>query len=63
MLPEKRLEMLKEKIAATDHPRELAVEVMFALQKHYGYLNDEAVQEGAGLLNLSPLQIEELATF
>ncbi len=63
MLPEELSDRLREKIAATDHPRELAVEVMFALQKHYGYLNDEAVQEGAGLLNLSPLEIEELATF
>ncbi len=63
MLPEENLENLKQKIKVADHPRELAVEVMFALQKHYGYLNDEALREGAGLLGMTPLELEELATF
>ncbi len=63
MLPEENLENLKQKIKVADHPRELAVEVMFALQKHYGYLNDEALREGAVLLGMTPLELEELATF
>ena len=50
MLPPELLEPLKQKIAAVDHPRELTVDVMFVLQKHYGYLSDEALKEGAGLL-------------
>ena len=36
---------------------------MKALQAHYGWLTDEAVAEAAELLGLSPLQVEELATF
>ena len=36
---------------------------MYALQGHYGYLNDEAVHEAAALLGMTPLEIEELATF
>ena len=63
MLPPELLEPLKQKIAAVEHPRELTVDVMFALQKHYGYLSDEALKEGAALLGLSPLELEELATF
>lgn len=39
------------------------MEVMKELQRHYGWLTDEAVTEAADLLGLSPLQIEELATF
>jgi len=39
------------------------VDVMFALQNHYGYLSDEALEEAAGLLQMSPLELEELATF
>jgi len=54
---------LKKMIAQSDHPRELAVEVMYHLQHHYGWLNDEALREGAELLGLSPLELEELATF
>ncbi len=54
---------LQEDIAAVAHPRELAIDVMFALQDHYGYLSDEAVAEAAALLEMTCLEIEELATF
>lgn len=36
---------------------------MKELQRHYGWLTDEAVNEASEILGLSPLQIEELATF
>jgi len=63
MLPPELQETLEGKVAAVDQPRELAVDVMFALQKHYGYLSDEALEEGARLLGLTPLELEEIATF
>ncbi len=63
MLPRELSEMLQQKIAETDHPRELAVDVMFALQRHYGYLCNEAIEEAAQLLSMTPLELEELATF
>jgi NADH-quinone oxidoreductase subunit E len=63
MLPKELLEDLQKKIAETEHPRELVVDVMFALQNHYGYLSDEAIEEGACLLDLTLLELEELATF
>ena len=46
VLSQETLAVLRQKITETDHPRELAVEVMFALQKEVGYLSDEALQEG-----------------
>ena len=63
MVPKELLEMFQKKIASIDQPRELAVDVMFALQNHYGYLTDEALEEGAKLLAMTPLELEELATF
>ena len=63
MIPEDLKESLQKQIASIDHPRELVVDVMFAVQDHYGYLSDKAVEEVAGLLNMSPLEVEELATF
>ena len=54
---------LQKLISSTEHPKEQVVNVMYALQGHYGYLNDEAVHEAAGLLGLTPLEVEELATF
>jgi NADH-quinone oxidoreductase subunit E len=63
MLPEELRQSLTEHIASVAHPRELVVDVMFAVQDHYGYLSDEAVEEVAELLKMSPLEVEELATF
>jgi len=63
MIPKELRESLAEQIAGIDHPRELVVDVMFAVQDHYGYLSDEAVEEVAELLDMSPLEVEQLATF
>ena len=56
-------ESLVKQIESVEHPRELVVDIMFALQNHYGYLSDEALEETALLLDMSPLEVEELATF
>jgi NADH-quinone oxidoreductase subunit E len=60
--PELR-QTLQARIAAAEHPREQAINVMYLVQRHYGYLTDEGLQEAAELLGLTPLELEELATF
>jgi NADH-quinone oxidoreductase subunit E len=63
MIPDEMRDALKIKIAHAEHPRELAVDVMYALQGYYGYVSDEALHEGARLLGMTSLELEELATF
>ena len=63
MIPEELRKSLSEHINHVEHPRELAVDVMFAIQDHYGYLTDEGVEETARLLAMTPLEVEQLATF
>ena len=63
MIPKQLREKLKREIEAVDEPREMAVDVIYDLQRHYGYLSDEAVYEASDLLGLTALEIEELATF
>ncbi len=63
MLPENLKKELQDRIAAVDHPRELVVDVLFALQAHYGFVTDEAVEEAAGLLGMTPMEVDEVATF
>jgi len=63
MLPEELDRSLSEMIAHADHAREMAVDVLYALQNHYGYLCDEAIEEAAGRLGMTPLEVDELATF
>lgn len=63
MLPENLKNSLKAMVGAVDHPREMVVDVIFAIQEHYGYLSDEGVEETAWLVGMSPLEVEQLATF
>ena len=63
MLPLELKEALAKEIAEVDHPREKVIDVMFALQGHYGYMSDEAMEEASGLLGMTTLELEELATF
>ena len=63
MIPEPLRMELEKRIQQAVTPREAAVDVMKELQRHYGWLTDEAVGEAAELLGLSALQVDELATF
>jgi NADH-quinone oxidoreductase subunit E len=62
-LPTELHQDLEARVARVEHPRELAVDVMLIVQKHYGYLSDEGLVEAAGLVGMTPLEMEELATF
>ena len=53
MLPNELKESLEYQIAHADHRREMVVDVMLALQEHYGHLSNEAVEEVAALLGMS----------
>ncbi len=63
MIPDTLKEELQKRIDAAVQPREAAIAVMKEMQRHYGWLSDEALKEAADLLGLSTLQLEELATF
>lgn len=63
MLPEDLLESLRKRVAASEHPRELLIDVLLELQAHCGYVNDEAMAAACDLFDMTPLEIDELATF
>lgn len=63
MLPQELRNTLVERIACAEASREQAVEVMLALQRHYGHMTDAAMAEAAELLDMTTLELEELATF
>ena len=63
MIPDHLKHELEQRVSGAVTSREAAVDVMKELQRHYGWLTDEAVEEAAELLGLSALQVEELATF
>jgi len=63
MIPDELKKSLSKELDHVEHPQELVVDVMFAIQEHYGYLTDEGLRETAELLGMSDLEVEELATF
>ncbi len=63
MIPKEIRHRLLKQINTSEHPRERIVDVMYTLQRHYGYFNDAAVSEAADLLGMTELEVEELATF
>jgi NADH-quinone oxidoreductase subunit E len=63
MIPEALRQQLTTRIAEAESPREQAINIMYEIQRHYGYLTDEGLQEAAALLGMTPLELEELATF
>ena len=63
MLPDDLKLKLQKMIAGAESPREKAIDVMFEIQELQGWMSDEAMVEAAVLLGMTPLELEELATF
>ncbi len=63
MLPKPLKASLTDRVNAAEHPKELIVDVLFAVQDHFGYLSDEAMAEAAAIMEMTTLELEEIATF
>ena len=63
LLSHEKREQFRSRVALAPHPRELIVDVLRAIQDEYGWVPDEGVELAASILGLSPLQVEEVATF
>ncbi len=46
-----------------EHPREMIIDVLRAIQLHHGWVPDEGVELTASILGLTPVEVEEIATF
>ena len=53
----------RTRAAEIPHPRELVIDVLRAIQGNRGWVPDEGVELAGEILGLSPLQVEEVATF
>ncbi len=54
---------LQDLVGRARQPREVALDVLRAIQNECGWVPDEGMALAAQILGLSPLQVEELATF
>ncbi len=62
-MPEDLKAKFEKEIGDADHPRELAVDLMYAIQERFGHLSDAALVEAGAMLGMTALELDELATF
>jgi NADH-quinone oxidoreductase subunit E len=63
LLPQPQIDLFRAKAAAIDHPHELIVDALRAIQSHHGWVPDAGVELAAEMLGVLPVEVEELATF
>jgi NADH-quinone oxidoreductase subunit E len=63
LLTDEQLDHIRTRAAGIPHPREMIIDVLRAIQDQNGWVPDEGVELAATVLGLSPLQVEEIATF
>ena len=63
LLLKKDIDAFKAKVAKLEHPREMVIDVLRAIQDHYGWVPDEGVELAAEILGVTTIEVEEVATF
>jgi NADH-quinone oxidoreductase subunit E len=63
LLTDEQLDHFRTRAAEIPHPRELVIDVLRAIQDQNSWVPDEGIELAAAILGLSPLQVEEIATF
>jgi NADH-quinone oxidoreductase subunit E len=63
LLPQQKIDDFCARAAAIEHPHELIVDALRAIQNHHGWVPDAGVELVAEMLGVLPVEVEELATF
>lgn len=63
LLSEEELTAFVQHAGELEHPRELIIDMLRAIQKNHGWVPDEGVELTATILGLTAIEIEEIATF
>ncbi|MBW2450846.1 MAG: NADH-quinone oxidoreductase subunit NuoE [Deltaproteobacteria bacterium] len=63
LLPQNQLDEFKAKANCADHPQELIVDLLRAIQTECGWVPDHGIDLVADVLGVLPVEVEEVATF
>lgn len=63
LLSEEDLAAFIQHACELEHPREMVIDVLRAIQKNHGWVPDEGVVLTATILGITPIEVEEVATF
>lgn len=63
LLDENELAIFIAHAAELDHPQEMIIDVLRAIQVNHGWVPDAGIELTASILGLEPIEVEEVATF
>jgi NADH-quinone oxidoreductase subunit E len=63
MLSPEETQEIEEELAHYPRRQSGCVDAMMILQRHRGWVSDEAIQDLAGLLDMTPAELDSVATF
>ncbi len=63
LLEEEQIAEFIQHAGQIEHPREMIIDILRAIQKNHGWVPDEGVELTATILGLTALEVEEIATF
>ncbi|MCW8893580.1 MAG: NADH-quinone oxidoreductase subunit NuoE, partial [Deltaproteobacteria bacterium] len=63
LLDENQITEFSQHAGEIEHPRELIIDILRAVQLNHGWVPDEGVELTAKILGLTPIEVEEIATF
>jgi len=63
LLLKKEIDAFREKAQKLEHPSEMVIDLLRAIQDHFGWVPDEGVELTADILGITPIEVEEVATF
>ena len=63
MITQEEKREIDEEIRKSPTKKAAIIDVLKVIQRHHGWVSDEAVEEAAGLLGMSPAEVDSVATF
>jgi len=63
LLKTEQIENFRQKASALEHPKELVIDLLRAVQDANGWVPDAGITLIADILGIAPIEVEEVATF
>ena len=63
LLTTEQIEHFRRKVAELEHPKELVIDLLRAVQDNNGWVPDAGVELVADIIGIAPIDVEEVATF
>ncbi|PLY01186.1 MAG: NADH-quinone oxidoreductase subunit NuoE [Desulfuromonas sp.] len=63
LLTTEQIEQFRRKASELEHPKELVIDLLRAVQENHCWVPDEGVELVAEIIGVPPVEVEEVATF